>query len=116
MKDTAEETMQPKRELCAENLFRKGLIPAICREYSDEELVQDLHHVGYTNGLYLGYLYAIKDLIDSGVSFKAVLPLIKRIPERTIQHDPFDQCEKRTNELVREIDAYVDANTIYASK
>lgn len=114
MIDTEDETMQPER--CAESLFRNGLIPAICRAYSDEELVHDLHHVGYANGLYLGYLYAIKDLMDSGVPFETVFSLIKLVPERTIRNGSFDECEARTNELVREIDAYVDANTIYASK
>ena len=114
MIDTADETMQPER--CAESLFRKGLIPAICRAYSDEELVCDLQHVGYADGLYLGYLYAIKDLIDSGSPLENVFSLIKLVPECTIRNSSFDECEKRTNELVKEIDAYVDANTIYASK
>lgn len=68
------------------------------------------------NGLHLGYLYAIKDLMDSGSPFGAVLSLIKQVSVRTVRNGSFDECEKRTNELVREIDAYVDANVIYVSK
>lgn len=112
--DGNRKTLQEESFKCAERLCDKGLMPEICRTFTDEELVRDMHHVGYVNGLYLGYLLAINDLIDSGTSFENVFLLIKLIPERTLHNGSFKECEKRINELIEEIDAYVDANIIYA--
>lgn len=112
-----DDARQGTDDTCAERLYEKGLIPDICRNFTDEELVQDLHHIGFSNGLYLGYLYGIKDLIDSGASFETVFSLIKLIPERTLlHHNNFEESEELIDRLVKEIDAYVDAKTIYAER
>lgn len=72
--------------LWSEQLAKKGLISQAYAGLSDELLIDNMHQIGYLDGMYVGYILAMMSLVDNEAPKELILSVRDDIRPNLIGH------------------------------
>lgn len=72
--------------LWSEKLAKQGLISQVYAGLSDECLIDNMHQIGYLDGMYVGYILAMMSLVDNEAPRELILSVRDDIRPNLIGH------------------------------
>lgn len=72
--------------LWSEQLAKKGLISQVYAGLPDEVLIDNMHQIGYLDGMYVGYILAMMSLVDNEAPKDLILSVRDDVRPNLIGH------------------------------